>query len=160
MVTYLKMCYTVFVQTSFYASGFLYSLKTHRILLLKSQQNNHADFLWSTLGGESSEGEEAQVAFQRIVSELLDLDLKTKDIHPIYDYFHDARDKINYVFYAEVKNPQEFDSLEEGTYSWVAFNETPKLPFTSHSKQDVIVGERVINAKWREDEANRVKIIS
>ncbi len=90
------------MQTSFYASGFLYSIKTHQILLLKPQQKDSTDLLWSTLGGESSEGEEAEVAFQRIISELLDLNLKTKDIHPVYDYFHDGRDKTNYVFYGEV----------------------------------------------------------
>ncbi len=158
MVTYFKMCYTLTVQTSFYASGFLYSLKTHQILLVQSQQKDSPDFLWSTLGGESSEGEEAQVAFQRIINELLDLNLKTKDIYPVYDYFHDVRDKINYVFYAEVNNPREFNRLKKGTFSWVAFNETSKLPFTAHSKQDVIVGERVINAQWRADEAKKAHI--
>lgn len=138
-------------------SGFLYSLKTHRILLLQSQQKNSADLLWSTLGGESSEGEEAQAAFQRVISELLHLNLKAKDIHPIYDYFHDTRNKVNYVFYAEVKNSQEFDCLKEDTFSWVGFSETSKLPLTAHSKQDVIVGERVIHAKWRADEARRIE---
>src|SRR3989344_4413801 len=103
------MCYTALVQPPFYASGFLYSLKTHKILLLKSQQKDSADFLWSTLGGESSEGEEAQTAFQRIISELLNLNLKAKDIYPVYDYFQESRDKINYVFYAEVKSPHEFN---------------------------------------------------
>jgi len=87
---------------------------------------------------------------------ILILLVETKDIHPVYDYFHDTRDKLNYVFYAEVKNPQEFDSLKEDTLSWVAFNETPKLLFTVHTKQDVIVGERVISAKWREDEARKL----
>ncbi len=143
------------MHNSFYASGFIYSLKTHRILLLKAQQKDGIDFLWSTLGGESSEGEEAQTAFQRIVNKLLNLNLKVKDIYPIYDYFHDERDKNNYVFYAEVKNPQAFDSLKEDTFSWVAFGETSKLLFTAHTKQDVIVGERVINAKWRADEAKK-----
>ena len=124
--------------------------------MLKSQQKDSTDFLWSMIGGESSEGEEAQIVFQRIINELLNLSLKAKDIHPVYDYFHDTRDKLNYVFYAEVKNPQEFDSLKEDTLSWVAFNETPKLLFTVHTKQDVIVGERVISAKWREDEARKL----
>ncbi|MBI2334272.1 hypothetical protein HYU96_00545 [Candidatus Daviesbacteria bacterium] len=131
------------MQTSFYASGFLYSLKTHRILLVQN------DLLWSTLGGEAGAGEEAQTAFARIINQLLNLNLKTKDIYPVYDYFHDERDKNNFVFYAEVKNSKEFGSLKNNTFSWVAFNETSKLPFTAHSKQDVIVGERVINAKWR-----------
>ena len=130
---------------SFYASGFLYSLKTHQILLLQS------DSSWSTLGGESKEGEEAQTTFQRIINELLNVNLKIKHIHPIYDYSHDTLDKVNYVFYAEVKSPQKFSSFKENTYSWVNFSETPKLLFSDHSKQDVIVGERVINLKMRLD---------
>ncbi|MBI2196644.1 NUDIX domain-containing protein [Candidatus Daviesbacteria bacterium] len=143
--------------SSFYASGFLYSLKTHQILLLKPQQTDSADSLWSTLGGESGEGEEAEVTFQRIVSELLDVNLKTKDIYPVYDYFHDTKDKINFVFYAEVKNSKVFNNHNDDTFSWVAFHEVSKLPFTTHSKQDVIVGERVINAKWRDDEARKLE---
>ena len=127
------------MQTPFYASGFLYSLKTHKILLLQSP--------WSLLGGEGKEGEDAQETFQRIVSELLEVNLKMKQIYPIYDYLHDVRDKVNYVFYAEVKSKQPFEGL-----SWVTFAETVKLLFSANSKQDVLVGERVINLKSRQDQ--------
>ncbi len=154
------MCYTTTVQTSFYASGFLYSIKTHRILLLQSKQKTDMPSLWSTLGGNSIEGENAETAFQRIVNETLNLNLKAKDIHSVYDYSLDALEKTNYVFYAEVKSSKEFDSLNGDTFSWVAFNETSKLPFTAHSKQDVIVGERVIHAKWRDDEAKKLAPLS
>ena len=133
------------MQTPFYASGFLYSLKTHKILLLQSP--------WSLLGGEGKEGEDAQETFQRIVSELLEVNLKMKQIYPIYDYFHDTLDKINYVFYAEVKNPRILKSLTENAFSWVSFSETVKLLFSPHTKQDVIVGQRVIDAKWRDSQA-------
>ncbi len=146
------MCYTTPMHKSFYASGFLYSIKTHKILLLQSEQKDDIISLWSTIGGEGKEGEEAQVAFQRIVHELLNVDLKIKHIYPIYDYFHEKLDKVNYVFYAEVKNPRVFNSLKENAFSWVAFSETLKLLFSAHSKQDVIVGERVINLKWRKDQ--------
>lgn len=95
------------------------------------------------------------MAFQRIVNELLDLNLKPKDIYPVYDYFHNEKDKPNFVFYAEVKNFQEPEPSERNAFSWVAFSETGKLPFAPHSKQDVIVGERVIHAKWRDDEAKK-----
>lgn len=147
------MCYTDFVQTSFYASGFLYSLKTHKILLLESKQKDDTTSLWSTLGGESKEGEDAQVTFQRIVHKLLNVKVKMKRIYPVYDYYHDTLDKVNYVFYAEVKIPGEFSSFKGKTFSWLGFNETIKLIFPAHTKQDIIVGERVINAKWRQDEA-------
>lgn len=134
---------------SFYASGFLYNLKTQQILLLQSQQKDDMSFLWSTLGGESKQGEEAQTTFQRIVLKMLKVNLKMKHIYPIYDYFHDTLDKINYVFYAEVGKTPNFDPLKESTLSWVTFDQTLKFLFSDHTKQDVIVGERVINLKWR-----------
>ena len=151
---YIKfLCYTATVQTSFYVSGFLYSLKTHKILLLESKQIDDATSLWSTLGGESEEGEEAQVTFQRILNKLLNLKVEMKRIYPVYDYYHDTLDKVNYVFYAEVKIPQKFSSYNGKSFSWLGFNETFKLIFPAHTKQDIIVGERVISAKWRQDEA-------
>lgn len=149
------MCYTVLVQTSFYASGFLYNLKTHRILLLQPKQTEDITPPWSTMGGDGIEGEGAQDAFQRIINRLLNIELKTKDIYPVYDYFHDTRNKLNYVFYAEIRNTKVFDNIEKGNLSWFSFSETLKLLLTSQTKQDVVVGERVINAKWRDDEAKR-----
>lgn len=134
---------------SFYASGFLYSLKTHQILLFQSQQKDNITPSYSMLGGESNEGEDAPATFQRVINKSLNLNIKAKDIYPIYDYFHDILNKVNYVFYAEVKNPQKFSSLKKTAYFWVAFKETLKLLFSTHTKQDVIVGERVINLKWR-----------
>lgn len=110
------------------------------------------------MGGEGGKGEEAQVAFQRIINGLLGLNLKAKDIYPIYDYFHDKRGEINYVFYAEIKNPSKLRFSQEDKFSWIGFDEISKLLFTARSKQDVIVGERVINAKWREAEARKLAL--
>lgn len=141
------------MQTPFYTSGFLYSLKTHQILLLKSSQQKDTKYLWSTLGGNGLEGEEAKSAFQRIIRESLGVNLKMENIHPVYDYFQERRNMPNFVFYGEVKDTRKFHSLRKGSPSWVTFNETPKLLFAPGIKQDVIVGERVLNAKWREDEA-------
>lgn len=140
----------------FYASGFLYSPKTYQILLLQSKQKADIKPVWSMLGGESINEEEAQITFQRIVNKLLGLNLKPKDICPVYDYFHDVRNQVNYVFYAEVKNSPEFDPFEGDIFSWVALDETAKLSFTACTKQDVIVGERVINAKWRDNQAKKL----
>lgn len=138
---------------SFYASGFLYNLKTQQILLIQKDLDDNTSPSWSMLGGESSVGEkEAKITFQRIINELLDLDLKPKNIYPIYDYFHQPIAKTNYVFYAEVKNPPSFRSIQDHTLSWVSFNETVKFIFSAHIKQDVIVGERVINLKWRQSQ--------
>lgn len=152
----VEVCYTTFtVQTPFYTSGFLYNLKTNKILLLKSQLKDSADFLWSTLGGDGSEVEDAKVAFGRVINGLLNINLKPKDIFPIYDYFHEGQDKSNFVFYALVKNIKDFNAFDGNAFSWVGFDQIPKLLFTEHSKQDVIVGERVIKLKSREDEAKK-----
>ncbi|MBI2019348.1 hypothetical protein HYS95_01595 [Candidatus Daviesbacteria bacterium] len=142
------------MQDSFYASGFLYSLKKNKILLI------HTNEQCSLLEGDSCEGEEACAAFQRIVNKTLNLNLKEKNIYPVYDYFDDVKKKTNYVFYAEVKNPVEFNPFEGGVYSWVSLAETSKLLFSGNAKQDVIVGERVIKAKQREEEAKLLPSLS
>lgn len=112
--------------------------------------------LWSMLGGESINGEEAQTAFQRIINKLLNINLKVKDIYPVYDYFHNTKNKLNYVFYAEIRNTRIIGNPKNSNFSWFTFGETLKLPFTRQTKQDIIVGERVINAKWRDDEAKKL----
>ena len=140
---------------SFYASGFLYKLKTKQILLLQTGQKDDTASTWSTFGGDSIDGEDAQATFQRVVYELLNVGLKVKHIYPVYDYFHEGLGKVNFVFYAEVGKTLNLDSLNNDTLSWFSFQETPKLLFSTQTKQDVVVGQRVIHLKERVDEAGR-----
>ena len=140
---------------TFYASGFLYSLKTKQILLLQTQSGDDSVTIWSTLGGDSLDGEDAQATFHRVVHEVINVDLNSKHIYQIYDYFHEGLDKVNYVFYAEVGKTPNFDSFSNNTLSWVSFQETIKLLFSNQTKQDVVVGQRVINLKERIEEANQ-----
>lgn len=135
----------------FYTSGFLYRLKTKQILLLQTPTLDNA---WSTIGGESRAGEGATLAFQRIMYRLLNIDLKINHIFPVYDYFHSIRNKVNYVFYAEV-GKTGIPNTPKSIFSWFTFHETAKLLFHPQTKQDIIVGERVINAKWRDNEAKQ-----
>lgn len=138
------------MQDSFYASGILYNLKTQQILLLKSEEQDDKPSNWSILGGHSRVGEDALTAFIRIIQESLNLNLKQKNIYPVYDYFHDALNKVNFVFYAEVGRPQISATLKKDIPSWVSFKETLKLAFNAQTKQDVVVSERVISAKSRD----------
>jgi hypothetical protein len=154
---YLKLCYTAPVQTPFYVSGFLYNHKSQQILLIQPDSDTDAPSLWSTIGGEGKTGEDPQATFQRVVNQFLGITLKPKDIYPIYDYTHDDN-KLNYVFYAEVGSNKSSKNVE-GNLSWFTFTETLKLKFTPHTKQDLMVGERVINAKWRDDEAKREQLL-
>lgn len=120
------------------------------------QQKDGTAPKWSTLGGEGMKGENAQVTFQRIARELLGIELKMKQIYPVYDYFHETLDKVNYVFYAAVRKSLDFNPLKENISSWITFGETVKLLFSVHTKQDVVVGERVIRLKERQDEAKEL----
>lgn len=100
-------------------------------------------------------GEESQAAFQRIINKLLNINLKEKNIYPVYDYFSNSRNKLHYVFYAEVRSNKSFNGLKKGSLSWFTFNEALKLPATAQTKQDIVVGERVINAIRRDNEAKK-----
>lgn len=123
--------------------------------MLQAQQEDSPRLIHSTIGKEVSKDEEAHIAFQKIISELLNINLNKKHVYAIYDYFHEELGKDNFVFYAETKSSPKFDSIDGKNYIWVAFDEISKLLFTPHTKQDVIVGERVIKAKRRDDAAQQ-----
>lgn len=102
------------------------------------------------LKGEGKVGEEPSIIFQKTIKELLNLKISLSNIYPIYDYFDEAAKKNNFVFYVEVNKSPQFKYPSQGSsLNWLTFAETSKLPFFNHCKQDVIVGERVINLKSR-----------
>lgn len=143
------------MSTSYHVSGFLYNLKTQKILLLQAQQETSPRPIHSTIGKEVSKSEEAHIAFQKIINELLGINLNKKNIYAIYDYFHEELGKDNFVFYAETKSSPKFENIDGKDAVWIAFDEMSKLLFTPHTKQDIIVGERVIKAKRRDDAAQQ-----
>jgi len=132
----------------FYASGFLYHPKTQQILL---QQENTADIepTWSLFGGDSLNGETSEEAFRRIIKQALKLDLKLNAISQIYNYFHDEKHKDSFVHYAKVRKLEKFDNSKKFTYAWFTFKEIQKLHIPISVKQDIIVGQRVIDSAIR-----------
>lgn len=138
------------VHKSFYASGFLYHKSSQQILLYQSNQKNTTP-LWSMIGGEGRKKEVPEKAFQRIMQSVLKIKLPMHKIRPVYDYFHATHKKDYYVFYGELGSLKKFRA-RTGEFSWFTFKQTTKLPISSETKQDIIVLERVIKAKAREDE--------
>ncbi len=137
------------VHKPFYASGFLYHLKTQQILLHQSNLGSVSLPTWSMCGGESHDGEDAECAFQRIMQEQVNLRLMAKHLFPVYDYFYNALNKVHFVFYAEVQKLYTFPQLSTGAFSWFTFKQTTKLAFSPQAKQDIIISERVIKAQAR-----------
>lgn len=134
---------------TFYASGFLYHLKTQQILLQQSSLNANPSPTWSMFEGISLDGEDAQTAFQRIMHERVNIHLVAKCLFPVYDYFYNSLNKVHYVFYAEVQKLYTFPSLHTDVFSWFTFKQTTKLDLADQAKQDIIVSERVIKAHAR-----------
>jgi len=145
------MCYNKNVHRPFYVSGFLYHLKTQQVLLLQSDQNNGSSSIWGMPGGAGIGEEDPQKTFQRIIYQLLNLQLNEKRIYPVYDYFNDALNTIHYVFYAKVKTTNNLSMPDNGTFSWLTFKQISKLPLSEQTKQDIIVSQRVIQAQARSD---------
>ena len=136
---------------TFYASGFLYHLRTGQILLHQPNPNNNPSSSWTMLGGAGREEENAQKTFQRIIYQLLNVRLDEKCIYPVYDYFNNALNAIHYVFYAQVKTMHTLSIPDRDTLSWFTFKQITKLPLSEQTKQDIIVSQRVIQAQARSD---------
>lgn len=144
------MWYTIRVHKTVYASGFLYRPKSQQILLQQIiQEKSQTSSVWAMVGGENHKEEAADAAFQRIIDTLFKVKLVTKFIYPIYDYFSYDDKKFHYVFYGEVGETKKIAFPKRGTFSWFTFKQIAKLPFTQQTRQDIIVAQRVINAKSR-----------
>jgi hypothetical protein len=132
----------------FYASGFLYHPKTQQILL---QQPVTADGTaeWSLFEGEALGDETAADTFKRTIQKHLNLDIKAKNIFPIYSYFHDGKGKNNFLHYAIVKKLEKFPDDTKTLFAWFSFKQVQKLHISSQIKQDIIVGQRVIDSAIR-----------
>jgi hypothetical protein len=136
------------MHNDFYASGFLYHPRSQQILL---QQVDTADLepTWSLFGGDSAKGETSIDAFKRVIRSTLSLDLKPNAICEIYSYFHEEKKKESFVHYAKVRKLEKFMSSKNVNYGWFTFKEIQKLRIPEKIKQDIIVGQRVIDSAIR-----------
>jgi ADP-ribose pyrophosphatase YjhB (NUDIX family) len=132
----------------FYASGFLYHPKTQQILL---QQPITADTQdqWSLFEGESLNNEAAAQTFKRVIFFHLKLELKPKNIFLIYSYLHDDKGKNNFIHYAIVRKLEKFPDTKKTLFAWFTFKQIQKMRISNQVKQDIIVGQRVIDSAVR-----------
>ncbi|MCL5432627.1 MAG: hypothetical protein M1524_00735 [Patescibacteria group bacterium] len=132
----------------FYASGFFYHPPTQQILLQQKKSTENSSSLWSMFGDECSSEKNAAQTFLRLINKLLKIKIKPDFIHPIYTYFHKDIGKNHAVFYAEVHEVKNFSS-KKGVFTWFTFKQILKLQLSEQTKQDLIVGQRVIDAGIR-----------
>jgi hypothetical protein len=130
----------------FYASGFLYHPLTQQILL---QQLNEDDATFSTFIGKNKKNETAVDTFKRIIEAQLDVSLSTDDINEVYDYHHDNLEEHYYFLYATVNDT--IPTASHKGVTWVTLKQLPKLKLHALTRQDIIVGQRVINLFARQE---------
>ena len=129
---------------SFYASGFLYRPQSQQILL---QQLNESVSQWSLFGGKSGKFSDPPSVIKYIVEDQIGIKLNVNKIKAVYDYFHEELKEDYYILYAEVgESTKKFKLKNCHSVAWFTFKQLHKLPLTAQTKQDIIVGERVINA--------------
>jgi ADP-ribose pyrophosphatase YjhB (NUDIX family) len=138
------LCYNWNVHKDFYASGFLYHPRTQQILLQQDKVNN--DNKWSLFGGDFTHEEDIKDAVIRIISSHLNFQLKPKSVFSIYDYVN--KGKTTYIFYAHITKLEKF-SHESKLFSWFTFKQIRKLGLSEQAKQDIIIGQRVIDSSIR-----------
>lgn len=132
----------------FYASGFLYHPSTQRILLQQEQPQMDTGE-WSLIGGSSLSGEDDRKALKRIFSKFLGIELKDRNIHSVYYYLNPATKKNHFVSYAHIRKAETFSSKKGKTFAWFTPKQVMKLPLSSQTKHDIVIGHRVIESGIR-----------
>jgi len=133
---------------NFYASGFLYHPKTAQILL-QQQNSANTEGVWSLFGGENLKNETSEQSFGRIIYKTLRLKIKPNNIFPVYTYFDTKKDKDNFICYAKLTKLEKFQNTKKFSFSWFTFKQIQKLNLPAQIKQDIIVGQRVIQSSIR-----------
>ena len=129
----------------FYASGFLYHPKTQQILL-QQENKDGANNEWNLFSGENEKEEDVKETFLRIINTHLNLKLKINSIFTIYDYTYKGKDV--YLLYAHVRKLEKF-THDTKIFTWFTFKKIQKLTLSAQAKQDIIVGQRVIDSSIR-----------
>jgi ADP-ribose pyrophosphatase YjhB (NUDIX family) len=131
----------------FYASGFLYHLRTQQILLQQPSAENESE--WTMFSCWVNSNETAEDAFKRLIHDILKLELKEKAISPVYKYFDERIKKDHHITYARITKLEKFPSNSNTIFCWFNFKQIQKLNISPQTKHNLIVAQRVIDSALR-----------
>ena len=145
----IKKCDIIIaMHKAFYASGFLYHPPTQQILL---QQKSENDLTLTTFGGEGMHPDTPEEVFHKTISDKLGIRIPKNGIYRVYDYLHESMGKQYFLVYAEYPEIElNFKLKGIQSVGWFPFKQVGKLKLTQQIRQDIIVGQRVINLAERE----------
>jgi len=96
--------------------------------------------------------------FQRIIYSIFGEKPSTSSIHSIYDYIDNDSGAKRFILYTQVRNIKKYVSRKkEYKVSWFNFKEISKLKLTEQTKQDIIVGQRVVLLAARSKEEAEIE---
>ena len=133
---------------AFYASGFLYHPPTQQILL---QQKSEEDLTLTTFGAEGKHPDTPEDVFQKLLTEKLGIRIPKSGIYRVYDYPNESLGKQYFLMYAECPEAElnfKLNGIE--SVGWFPFKQVGKLKLTQQIRQDITVGQRVINYAERQ----------
>lgn len=132
----------------FYASGFIYHPKSQQILLQQqvSASNNKE---WTLLGKKKAKNATGEETFKELFFEAINLKIKLANIKVIYSYFSKELNMDDNVYYAEVSKLYKTSVSKNTIFSWFTFKQIQKLNISEQTKQNIIIGQRVIDSSIR-----------
>lgn len=138
------------MHNEYYASGFIYHPASQQILLHQHQPSEEPA-LWHLFGDVNQPEENPLRTFHRVLTEKLELPIKESHCHFVYDYIHKEKNIPVFMHYAVLEEIPEDDFWgDDITVGWFLFKQIAKLPTAKQTKQDIIVGQRVINMALRQ----------
>lgn len=135
---------------TFYISGFLYHPDTQQILLQRKVSET-SDSSWSLLSCTAPNAKESKQSFRNTVQQLLNIDLPESDIHQVYNYEESEQGDNNAVAYGVVTEQIDYPKNKGNEFAWFTQKEITKLKLPFQTKQDITVGQRVIDSSIRRD---------
>lgn len=118
-------------------------------ILLQQQTAPNKSSLWSLFGKQGLHKENPETTFQSVIYDLLHVKLPISKIYPIYSYFNKEINKDHVVVYAEVAALRNFTLPKTIKCAWFTLKQTHKLQLPEQTKHDIIIGQRVIDARMR-----------
>lgn len=117
------------VNKNYFSRGFLYHPDSQKILL--QQKTDEKPPVWTLLKSLKK--------------------FHPKVVLPVYDYI--VKGKKHLISYAEIKKIKDFPPTKKFSFAWFDMKQILKLGLSPQTKQDIVVGRRVIDAKVREKAA-------
>lgn len=126
VASFMMKEYNAGVSKNCYFGGFLYHVDSQQILL--QQNSSDPELKWTLLENFNKKN-------------------YPEAILPVYDYV--LKGEKHVISYAEVTDLKDFPVIKNLSFKWFTLKEISKLPLSRQTKQDIIIGRRVIDSQMR-----------